>query len=194
MTTSTPKQQTDITLSDPYGRTNSVYGGLTQQQQRQMLQSKSMVPSSLAIPPQTQKQTLSLDPAKWNRSYSDISSQRSITPPLPPLSPGNTPPITPPDSPLLGTHHRPDVVTSTAKKSSSPNSKKKQQRRSAGAGGSVGVKTWDGKSKRSAQGKSAYGRVGPPSRAAMLSKPRSSEFTFFMPTMILRIKNETKII
>lgn len=178
MTTSTPKQPLDM-LSDPYGRINNVHHTcMTQQQQQHMLQSKSMVPNSLSNPSQSQKQTLSLDPAQWNRSYSDISSQRSITPPLPPLSPGNSPPITPPDSPLLGPsgQHRPDVVTSTAKKTS-PNSKKKQQRRSTG-GGSVGVKTWDGRSKRSAQGKSAYGRVGPPSRAALLSKPRSSKCAF----------------
>lgn len=156
-TTSTPK------LADPYHRHQTVFN--QQQQQATMLQSKSLVPETPSGVTATNKQSLSLDPSQWNKSYSDISS-RSVTPPLPPLSPDNTPPITPPPhSPEIAAvaayrDRRPDVVTSSTTKKTSPSTRKKPRSKSSGV---VGVKTWDGRSKRtavvSAAGRAAYGRA-----------------------------------
>ena len=146
--------------------------------------------SASAVAHQASQMALKANP-KWRDSlvseegnYSpSISSSRSVTPPLPPLSPDNTPPQSPPGSPGLSRHtaaqhqynppgflaRTPDVVTSTAKKPV-VNGKKKANRRTAG-GASVGVKTWDGRAKRTTVGRN--GKRGPSSRPP---RPPSGKF------------------
>lgn len=138
--------------------------------------------------------------SKWRDSLASddgnyspsISSSRSVTPPLPPLSPDNTPPHTPPDSPSLPRHtqlHRPpnapgflartpDVVTSTAKKVISvPAGKKKAGRKTTGA--PLSVKTWDGRSKRTYPGggtkRMGMGKPPRPPTAGQFAKLCSSK-------------------
>ncbi len=123
---------------------------------------------------------LTLPQPKWRGSlasedgqYSPSLSSRSVTPPLPPLSPADTPPITPPESPQMGRHlpqsmppggiqgyltRTPDVVTSTAKKNSPGGGGKKKQTKRA-LGGGVAVKTWDGRMKRSVPNGKTNGRI-----------------------------------
>ena len=83
--------------------------------------------------------------------YVTDSSDRSATPPLPPLSPDNTPPISPLDSPIHGQSlenfpfgaslvDTPDVITSTSKKSGSSGAKKKHHSKVTGARSKKGHK------------------------------------------------------
>ena len=201
--TSTPK-----VLADPYRPVGGAggQGSLLGQQQLHMLQSKSLVPESVSRPSSyvSSKQSQSLDPGQWNKSFSDISS-RSVTPPLPPLSPDNTPPATPPPPPSQQTapplsssshqhqhqqqqqmtttmnfHQRPDVVTSAGRK---PNVTTPARKKS-GRGG-VAVRTWDGRSKRSAYaGRASTGGGMGRNTAAMLARPRnnqhSREYSFIL--------------
>ncbi len=90
------------------------------------------------------------------------SSQHSVTPPLPPLSPYTTPPITPLHSPKTATlpsttpqaqqqeinlNHAPDLVTSASLNKSHVKRK---------SGKAISVKTWDGHSKRTSKGQRKF--------------------------------------
>ena len=85
-------------------------------------------------------------------------SSMSDTPPLPALSPNNTPPTTPPHRHKVAAP-TPDVVNSATKSSAKRQSARK-------SGGHVSLKTWDGRSRKGNGGKST-GR-----------KPRSSSGGF----------------
>ena len=98
-------------------------------------------------------------------------SSMSDTPPLPTLSPNNTPPTTPPHRHKVAAP-TPDVVNSATKSSAKRQSARK-------SGGHVSLKTWDGRARKGNTGKStgrkprsrSDGFRGVPSRKSPFSCP-----------------------